>query len=210
MLDSFTPIGGLIPMFLMQLGEIVFGGAGSGLYGMIAFVLLTVFIAGLLVGRTPEYLGKKIEPFDMKMVCLVILTPPLMTLLGTMVFVLWPQAPSMLTNSGAHGFSEVLYAFSSLANNNGSAFAGLEANTTFLNIIGGFVMLIVRFVPMLAIIFLGANLSKKQTVAISEGTLSTTNGTFTAMLLIVIFLIGALSFLPALGLGPIAEFFVTK
>lgn len=210
MLDSFTPIGGLIPMFLMQLGEIVFGGAGSGLYGMIAFVLLTVFIAGLLVGRTPEYLGKKIEPFDMKMVCLVILTPPLMTLLGTMVFVLWPQAPSMLTNSGAHGFSEVLYAFSSLANNNGSAFAGLEANTTFLNIIGGCVMLIVRFVPMLAIIFLGANLSKKQTVAISEGTLSTTNGTFTAMLLIVIFLIGALSFLPALGLGPIAEFFVTK
>lgn len=210
MMDSFTPIGGLIPMFLMQLGEIVFGGAGSGLYGMIAFVLLTVFIAGLLVGRTPEYLGKKIEPFDMKMVCLVILTPPLMTLLGTMVFVLWPQAPSMLTNSGAHGFSEVLYAFSSLANNNGSAFAGLEANTTFLNTIGGFVMLIVRFVPMLAIIFLGANLSKKQTVAISEGTLSTTNGTFTAMLLIVIFLIGALSFLPALGLGPIAEFFVTK
>lgn len=210
MMDSFTPIGGLIPMFLMQLGEIVFGGAGSGLYGMIAFVLLTVFIAGLLVGRTPEYLGKKIEPFDMKMVCLVILTPPLMTLLGTMVFVLWPQAPSMLTNSGAHGFSEVLYAFSSLANNNGSAFAGLEANTTFLNMIGGFVMLIVRFVPMLAIIFLGANLSKKQTVAISEGTLSTTNGTFTVMLLIVIFLIGALSFLPALGLGPIAEFFVTK
>lgn len=210
MLDSFTPLGGLIPMFLMQLGEIVFGGAGSGLYGMLAFVLLTVFIAGLLVGRTPEYLGKKIEPFDMKMVCLVVLTPPLMTLLGTMTFVLWPQAPTMLTNTGAHGFSEILYAFSSLANNNGSAFAGLTADTTFLNVIGGLTMLIVRFVPMLAVIFLGGHLSQKKVVAVSEGTLSTTNGTFIGMLLGVIILIGALSFLPALALGPIADFFTMK
>lgn len=210
MLDSFTPLGGLIPMFLMQLGEIVFGGAGSGLYGMLAFVLLTVFIAGLLVGRTPEYLGKKIEPFDMKMVCLVVLTPPLMTLLGTMTFVLWPQAPTMLTNTGAHGFSEILYAFSSLANNNGSAFAGLTADTTFLNVIGGLTMLIVCFVPMLAVIFLGGHLSQKKVVAVSEGTLSTTNGTFIGMLLGVIILIGALSFLPALALGPIADFFTMK
>lgn len=210
MLDSFTPFGGMIPMFLMQLGEIVFGGVGSGLYGMIAFVILTVFIAGLLVGRTPEYLGKKIEPFDMKMVCLVILTPPLLTLLGTMSFVLLPSAMSQLTNSGAHGFSEILYAFSSLANNNGSAFAGLTADTTFLNTVGGVIMLLVRFIPMVAIIFLGGNLAKKKMVAVSDGTLSTTNGTFVGMLLGVIFLVGALSFLPALALGPIADFFTTR
>ena len=197
-------------MFLMQLGEIVFGGAGSGLYGLIAFLILTVFIAGLLVGRTPEYLGKKIEPFDMKMVCLVVLTPPLMTLLGTMSFVLWPQAESMLTNSGAHGFSEILYAFSSLANNNGSAFAGLQADTSFLNVVGGLTMLVVRFIPMIAVIFLGENLAKKKTVAISEGTLSTTNGTFVGMLFGVIILVGALSFLPALALGPIADFLTMK
>lgn len=210
MMDSFTPLGGMIPMFLMQLGEIVFGGAGSGLYGLIAFLILTVFIAGLLVGRTPEYLGKKIEPFDMKMVCLVVLTPPLMTLLGTMSFVLWPQAESMLTNSGAHGFSEILYAFSSLANNNGSAFAGLQADTSFLNVVGGLTMLVVRFIPMIAVIFLGENLAKKKTVAISEGTLSTTNGTFVGMLFGVIILVGALSFLPALALGPIADFLTMK
>lgn len=197
-------------MFLMQLGEIVFGGVGSGLYGMIAFVILTVFIAGLLVGRTPEYLGKKIEPFDMKMVCLVILTPPLLTLLGTMSFVLLPSAMSQLTNSGAHGFSEILYAFSSLANNNGSAFAGLTADTMFLNTVGGVIMLLVRFIPMVAIIFLGGNFAKKKMVAVSDGTLSTTNGTFVGMLLGVIFLVGALSFLPALALGPIADFFTTR
>lgn len=208
MMDSFTPLGGMIPMFLMQLGEIVFGGAGSGLYGMIAFVLLTVFIAGLLVGRTPEYLGKKIEPFDMKMVCLVILTPPILTLLGSMIFTLHPDSAAWLGNTGAHGFSEVLYNFSSLANNNGSAFAGMETNTTFLNILGGFVMLLVRFIPMIAVLFLGENLGKKKMVAVSEGTLSTTNGTFTFMLLGVILLIGALSFLPAMGLGPIADFFI--
>lgn len=207
LLDSFTPLGGLIPMFLMQLGEIVFGGAGSGLYGMLAFVILTVFIAGLLVGRTPEYLGKKIDPFDMKVVCLVVLTPPLLTLVGTMTFTLWPAAMSQLTNSGPHGFSEILYAFSSLANNNGSAFAGLASDSTFLNILGGVIMLAVRFIPMLAVIFLGDNLSKKKTVAMSEGTLTTTNGTFVGLLLGIIFLIGALSFLPALALGPIAEFF---
>lgn len=206
--DSLTPLGGMIPMFLMQLGEIVFGGAGSGLYGMIAFVILTVFIAGLLVGRTPEYLGKKIDPFDMKMVCLLILTPPLLVLLGTMSFVMLPNGMEWLTNSGPHGFSEVLYAFSSLANNNGSAFAGLTSDTPFLNVVGGVIMLVVRFVPMFAALFLGGNLAKKKMVAVSDGTLSTTNGTFIGMLIGVILLIGALSFLPAMALGPIAEYFM--
>ncbi len=210
MLDSFTPLGGLLPMFLMQLGEIIFGGAGSGLYGMIVFILLAIFIAGLLVGRTPEYLGKKIEPFDMKMVCLVILTPLLLTLIGTMLFILNPQAMSWLGNQGPHGFSEVLYAFSSLANNNGSAFAGLSVDTTFMNILGGVIMILSRFIPMLAVIYLASNLGKKKTVATGSGSLSTTNATFVTMLIIVILVVGALSFLPAMALGPIAEHFITK
>lgn len=210
MLDSFTPLGGLIPMFLMQLGEIIFGGAGSGLYGMIVFILLAIFIAGLLVGRTPEYLGKKIEPFDMKMACLVILTPLLLTLLGTMMMVLHPEAMTYLTNSGPHGFSEVLYGLTSLANNNGSAFAGLMTDTVFLNVLGGVIMIFSRFIPMTAIIFLASNLGRKNVVAESSGTLSTTNTTFTVMLIITILVIGALSFLPSMALGPIAEFFLTK
>jgi K+-transporting ATPase ATPase A chain len=207
--DSFTPLGGMIPMFLMQLGEIVFGGVGSGLYGMLAFVILTVFIAGLMVGRTPEYLGKKIDPFDMKMVCLIVLVPPLMTLFGTAAAVLVPEAGSWLTNSGAHGFSEVLYAFTSMGNNNGSAFAGFVANTVFTNVTGGIIMLISRFVPMAAVIYLGGNLAKKKSVAASEGTLSTSNGMFVGLLIGVIILVAALSFLPALALGPIADYFTT-
>lgn len=205
--DSFTPLGGMIFMFLMQIGEIVFGGAGSGLYGMLAFVILTVFIAGLMVGRTPEYLGKKVEPFDMKMVCLIILAPPLLTLFGTAAAVLMPQAVSWLTNSGAHGFSEILYAFSSMGNNNGSAFAGFNANTVFTNLTGGIIMLAARFIPMIATIYLAGNLSKKKSVAASEGTLSTSDTMFTGLLIVVILLIGALSFLPALSLGPIADYF---
>jgi len=205
--DSFTPIGGMILMFLMQLGEIIFGGVGSGIYGIIAFVLLTVFIAGLMVGRTPEYLGKKIEPFDMKMVCLIVLTPPLLVLLGTAITVILPVATGWLTNSGAHGFSEILYAFTSMANNNGSAFAGFNANTPFTNIVGGIIMLLVRFIPITAVIFMAGNLAKKKSVAASEGTLSTTNATFIGLLIGIILIIGALSFLPALALGPIAEFF---
>lgn len=207
--DSFTPLGGMIPMFLMQLGEIVFGGVGSGLYGMLAFVLLTVFIVGLMVGRTPEYLGKKVEPFDMKMVCLIILVPPLLTLLGTAAAVIMPQAASWLTNSGAHGFSEILYGFSSMGNNNGSAFAGFNANTVFTNVTGGIIMLLVRFIPMVAVIFLAGNLAQKKTVAASEGTLSTTNTMFVGLLIAVILIVGALSFLPALALGPIADYFTT-
>lgn len=207
--DSFTPLGGLILMFLMQLGEVVFGGVGSGLYGMIGFVILTVFIAGLMVGRTPEYLGKKIEPFDMKMVCLIVLVPPLLTLLGTAAAVLMPQASTWLTNSGAHGFSEILYAFSSMGNNNGSAFGGFTANTIFTNVTGGLIMLIVRFVPLVAVIFLAGNLADKKTVAASEGTLSTDDRLFIGLLIAIVLLIGALSFLPALALGPIADFFTT-
>ena len=208
--DSLTPLGGMIPMFLMQLGEIVFGGVGSGLYGMLGFVILTVFIAGLMVGRTPEYLGKKIEPFDMKMVCLIVLVPPLVTLLGTAAALLMPQAGQWLNNAGAHGFSEVLYAFSSMGNNNGSAFAGFQANTVFTNIVGGIIMLAVRFVPMVAAIFLAENLANKKTVAASDGTLSTTNVMFIGLLIGIILLIAALSFLPALALGPIADTLVAR
>ncbi|EUJ33951.1 potassium-transporting ATPase subunit A [Listeria floridensis FSL S10-1187] len=204
--DSLTPLGGLVPLFLMQLGEIVFGGVGSGLYGMIAFVILTVFIAGLLVGRTPEYLGKKIEPFDMKMVCLVILGPPLLSLFGTAAAVMIPSATSWITNGGAHGFTEILYAFTSMANNNGSAFGGFTADTGFTNLLGGLIMLVTRFLPLLATLFLAGNLAKKKTVAASSGTLSTKNAMFAGLLLGVILLVGALSFLPSLALGPIADF----
>lgn len=208
--DSFTPLGGMIPMFLMQLGEIVFGGVGSGLYGMLAFVLLTVFIAGLMVGRTPEYLGKKVESYDMKMVCLIVLVPLMFTLLGTAAAVLIPDAVSWLTNSGAHGFSEILYGFSSMGNNNGSAFAGFNANTVFTNVTGGIIMLLVRFIPMVAVIFLAGNMAQKKSVAVSEGTLSTTNTLFVGLLIAVILIIGALSFLPALALGPIADYFTMR
>lgn len=208
--DSFTPLGGMVPMFLLQLGEIIFGGVGSGLYGMIAFVILTVFIAGLMVGRTPEFLGKKIEPFNMKMVCLIVLTPPLLTLLGTATTVMVPGVLSWISNSGAHGFSEILYAFSSLANNNGSAFAGFNANTLFTNLFGGIIMLITRFVPMIATIFLASDLAKKKSVAVSDGTLSTNNLMFVGLLIGVIFIIAALSFLPSLALGPVADYFITR
>lgn len=204
--DSLTPISGLVTMFLMQLGEVVFGGVGSGLYGMLAFVLMTVFIAGLMVGRTPEYLGKKIEPFDMKMVCLVILVPPLLTLMGTGLAVMMPDVRSWLTNSGAHGFSEVLYAFSSMANNNGSAFGGYAANTVFTNVVGGIIMLLARFIPLIAVIMLAGNLAGKKSVASGEGTLSTCDARFIGLLLAIVLIVGALTFLPALALGPLADF----
>ncbi len=205
--DSYSPLSGMILMFLMQLGEIVFGGVGSGLYGMLAFVLLTVFIAGLMVGRTPEYLGKKIDPFDMKMVCVIVLLPPLLTLFGTASAAMMPDAAQWLTNSGAHGFSEILYAFSSMGNNNGSAFAGFDANTVFSNVVGGIIMLLVRFIPMVATVFLAENFARKKSVAINEGTLSTCDSMFVGALIAVVFIVGALSFLPALALGPIADFF---
>lgn len=209
-LDSFTPLGGAVPMFLMQLGEIIFGGVGSGLYGMLAFLMLAVFIAGLLVGRTPEYLGKKIEAFDIKMASLVILTPLMLTLFGAMALVLHPDIMSWLTNRGPHAFSELLYGATSLANNNGSAFGGLLANTPFLNGLGSLLMLISRYLPIIAILFLAENMGAKKKAALGSGTLSTVSPTFVSMLMIVILVIGALSFLPSLALGPIAEFFTQR
>lgn len=206
MLDSFTPLGGLWPLFLMLLGEIVYGGAGSGLYGMVAFAILTVFIAGLMVGRTPEYLKKKIGSFEMKMVCLIILPPVLCVLLGTAATVLYPSSSSFITNKGAHGFTEILYAFASFANNNGSAFSGLHSDNSWIDMTGGLIMLITRFVPMIATISLGYSLSAKKVIAQSSGTLSTSNAMFVFLLVSVILIIGALSFFPALSLGPIADY----
>lgn len=205
--DSYTPIGGMITMLQMQLGEVIFGGVGCGLYGMLAFAIMTVFIAGLMVGRTPEYLGKKIEPFEMKMAVLVCLATPVGILVGSGIAAVWPGVADSLNNTGAHGFAEMLYAYSSAGGNNGSAFAGFNANTPFLNVTIGLVMLFVRFLPMLATIAIAGSLAKKKTVATSAGTLSTCNGMFVFLLIFIVLLIGALSFLPALALGPIAEFF---
>lgn len=206
MFDSFTPLGGMIPILLMGLGELVFGGVGTGLITMLAFVLMTVFIAGLMVGRTPEYLGKKVEPFDMKMVCLIILVPVLSMLICTAGAVLFPATASWLTNSGAHSFSEVLYTFVSQGANNGSAFGGYSSNNVFTNVLGGIEMLVVRYIPMVAAIYLGGNLAQKKKVAVSVGTLSTTNGMFIGLLIGIVLIIGALNLFPALALGPIADF----
>ena len=205
--DSYTPIGGMIPMLLMQLGEVVFGGVGCGLYGMIGFAILAVFMAGLMVGRTPEYLGKKIEPFEMKMAVLVCLTTPIAILIGSGIASILPETVNSLNNSGAHGFSEVLYAYTSAGGNNGSAFAGFAANTPFINISIGLSMLFARFVPMMGTLAIAGSMVKKKKVAESVGTLPTHNAMFIGLLIFVVLLIGALSFFPALALGPIAEFF---
>ena len=205
--DSYTPLGGMIPMLLMQLGEVIFGGTGCGLYGMIGFAILAVFIAGLMVGRTPEYLGKKIEPFEMKMAVLVCLATPIAILVGSGIAAVWPNIADSLNNAGAHGFSEMLYAYSSAGGNNGSAFAGFNANTPFLNTSLGIVMLFVRFVPMFSILAISGSLVQKKRIATTAGTLSTCNAMFVFLLIFVVLLIGALSFLPALALGPIAEYF---
>lgn len=205
--DSYTPIGGMITMLLMQLGEVIFGGVGCGLYGMLAFAILTVFIAGLMVGRTPEYLGKKIEPYEMKMAVLACLATPIAILVGSGIAAIVPSVADSLNNSGAHGFSEMLYAYSSAGGNNGSAFAGFGANTVFLNISLGACMLFARFVPIAAILAISGNLAAKKKIAQTAGTLSTCNAMFVFLLIFVVLLIGALSFFPALALGPIAEFF---
>lgn len=205
--DSYTPVGGMIPMLLMQLGEVIFGGVGCGLYGMIGFVILTVFIAGLMVGRTPEYLGKKIEPREMRMAVLVCLATPVAILFGSGLAAMLPSTQASLNNTGAHGFSEMLYAYSSAGGNNGSAFAGFNANTPFLNVSLGIVMLFVRFVPMVATLAIAGSLVTKKKVAASAGTLSTCNAMFVFLLILIVLLIGALSFFPALSLGPIAEYF---
>ena len=203
--DSLTPVGGLVPMVLMQLGEVVFGGVGSGLYGMLAFVLLTVFMAGLMVGRTPEYLGKKVEPFEMKMAVVVCLTTPVAILMGAGLMSLVPQVVESLNNALPHGFSEILYAATSAGANNGSAFGGLNANTPFLNVLLSVLMLAGRFVPIAAILAIAQSMAGKKTVAASAGTLSTCNGMFVFLLVFVVLLVGALSFFPALALGPVAE-----
>lgn len=204
--DSYTPLGGMIPMLLMMLGEVVFGGVGCGLYGMIGFVLLTVFIAGLMVGRTPEYLGKKIEPREMRMAVLLCLATPIAILIGSGVAALLPATADALNNSGAHGLSEVLYNYASAGGNNGSAFAGMGCDTPFLNTSLGLVMLFVRFVPMAATVVIAGSMAAKKKVAASAGTLSTSNAMFVFLLILIVLIIGALSFFPALALGPIAEF----
>jgi K+-transporting ATPase ATPase A chain len=206
--DSFTPIGGLIPMWLIQLGEIVFGGVGSGLYGILIFAIVAVFIAGLMVGRTPEYLGKKIGAFEMKMASLVILIPAGLVLVGTAIAVVTKNGLSGIVNPGAHGFSEVLYAFSSAGNNNGSAFAGLASNTTFYNMLLGIAMFFGRFWLMIPVLAIAGSLSAKKFTPITVGTLPTHTPLFALLLLSVIILVGALTFLPALALGPIAEYMI--
>ena len=203
--DSYMPLGGLIPMWLMQLGEVIFGGVGSGLYGMIAFVIIAVFIAGLMIGRTPEYLGKKIESYEMKMASLMILIPPILVLVGTAISVILPQAKSSIFNPGPHGFSEILYAFSSAGNNNGSAFAGLSANNLFYNIALGLAMFFARYWLAIPILAIAGSLSKKKIVPVSQGTLPTHTPLFIIFLVMVVLIVGALTFFPALALGPIVE-----
>lgn len=208
--DSLTPIGGLAAMWMIQLGEVIYGGAGSGLYGMLAFVIIAVFVAGLMIGRTPEYLGKKIEAFEMKMAALMVLIPVLVVLFGTALAVAAPAGTSATFNPGPHAFSEILYAFSSAANNNGSAFAGLGANTPFYNILLGLAMLFGRYwlaVPALAI---AGSLATKKKVPETAGTLPTHTPLFIFWLTAVIIIVGALSFFPALSLGPFAEQLMTK
>ncbi|HKE01652.1 MAG TPA: potassium-transporting ATPase subunit KdpA [Planctomycetota bacterium] len=203
--DSFTPLGGLVPMWLMQLGEVVFGGVGSGLYGMLLFAIVAVFVAGLMVGRTPEYLGKKIEPFEMKMAAVGILVSACVALIGTAIAVVAPAGRAALQARGPHGFSEALYAFSSAANNNGSAFAGLSANVPFWNVSLGIAMWLGRFwiaVPVLAI---AGALAAKKSVPPSAGTLPTHGPLFVVFLVSTVLVVGALTFLPALALGPIVE-----
>ena len=203
--DSFTPLGGLVPMWLMQLGEVVFGGVGSGLYGMLVFAIVAVFVAGLMVGRTPEYLGKKIEAFEMKMASLVVLVPPATVLIMTAIAVALEAGRKGVSNPGPHGFSEILYAFSSAANNNGSAFGGLNANTPFYNTLLGLSMFFGRFFLKVPILALAGHLAAKKIVPTTAGTLPTHTPLFVAMLTGVVILVGALTFIPALALGPLVE-----
>ena len=203
--DSFTPLGGLVPMWLMQLGEVIFGGVGSGLYGMLIFAVIAVFIAGLMVGRTPEYLGKKIEAYEMKMAALVVLLPPMVVLLGTAIAVRADAGLAAIANPGAHGFSEVLYAYSSAGNNNGSAFGGLGVNTPFYNLTLGLAMLLARYGVIVPVLALAGSLAVKKQIPPGAGTLPTHTPLFIALLIGTVLLVGALTFVPALALGPVAE-----
>ncbi len=209
--DSFTPLGGMVPLANIMLGEVVFGGVGAGMYGILIFVVLSVFIAGLMVGRTPEYLGKKIEAYDVKMSMLYALIFPLVILTFTAVFVLLPNVGlSSLNNAGPHGFSEILYAFTSGAGNNGSAFAGLNANTWWYNVSLGWDMLIGRFLMMIPVLALAGNLAQKKSVPPSPGTFPVNTSLFAALLVGVVLILGALTFFPALSLGPILEHLLLK
>ncbi|QJF18731.1 potassium-transporting ATPase subunit KdpA [Phytobacter diazotrophicus] len=204
--DSFTALGGMVPMWLMQIGEVVFGGVGSGLYGMLLFVLLAVFIAGLMIGRTPEYLGKKIDVREMKMTALAILVTPALVLIGTALAMMTEAGRSGMLNPGIHGFSEVLYAVSSAANNNGSAFAGLSANTPFWNCLLAFCMFIGRFGIIVPVMAIAGSLVNKKIQPASTGTLPTHGALFIGLLIGTVLLVGALTFIPALALGPVAEY----
>jgi len=204
--DSFTPLGGLMPLFLMQFSETILGGVGSGLYGMLTFVIVAVFIAGLMVGRTPEYLGKKIESYEVKMASLIVLIMPLTVLLFTALAVVVEPGLKGIANPGAHGFSEILYAFTSMGNNNGSAFAGLSANTPFYNVTGAFAMLFSRFWLLVPTLAIAGSMAKKKLVPAGAGTLPTHTPLFVVLLIGVIVLVGALTFFPALALGPIVEY----
>ena len=203
--DSYTPLGGMVPMFLIQAGEVIYGGVGSGLYGMLLFVIIAVFAAGLMVGRTPEYLGKKIESFEIKMASIGILVPPLLVLAGTSFAVVFAAGKSSLLNPGPHGFSEILYAFSSAGNNNGSAFAGLNANIVFYNYLLGIAMFGARYWIAIPVLAIAGSLAAKKTVPVSSGTLPTHSLLFIVFLAGIVVMVGALTFVPALALGPIAE-----
>lgn len=203
--DSYTPLGGMVPMWLIQLGEVIFGGVGSGLYGMLVFAILTVFIAGLMVGRTPEYLGKKIETFEMKMASLVILLPICLALIGTAVAVATKAGQAGAFNPGPHGFSEILYAYSSASNNNGSAFGGISCNTPFYNYTLAIAMLGGRYLFKILVLAIAGSLAAKKYVPASAGTLGTSGPMFVVLLISVVIVVGALSFIPALALGPIVE-----
>ena len=206
--DSFTPLGGFVPLFNMQLGEVVFGGVGTGLYSMLIFAIIGVFIAGLMIGRTPEYLGKKIEAFEMKMSSVAILVMPFIVLLGTAIAVSVADGKAGVANPGAHGFSEILYAFTSAGNNNGSAFAGISANTPFYNTTLGIVMWLGRFWPIAAVLAIAGSLAAKKRVPVTAGTMLTYGPTFIILLIGTVLLVGALTFVPALALGPIVEHLV--
>jgi K+-transporting ATPase ATPase A chain len=208
--DSFTPLGGLVPLTNIQLGEVIFGGVGAGLYGMLIFVILSVFIAGLMVGRTPEYLGKKIEAREMKLAMFYVLIFPLIILAFSAWSAVAPYALSSLNNAGPHGLSEILYAFSSGTGNNGSAFAGLNANTPFWNVAMGIAMLGGRFLMIIPVLAMAGSMVGKKVVPGGPGTFPTNGPLFTFLLVAVVLIVGALTFFPALSLGPIVEHFVAN
>jgi len=206
--DSMMPLGGMVPLFLMQLGELAPGGVGTGLYTILIFAILGVFIAGLMIGRTPEYLGKKIESREMKLASIFILTTPFLVLLGTAIGVMTQAGTAGIANPGAHGFSEILYAFTSAGNNNGSAFGGLSVNTVFYNVSLGIVMWLGRFWPIVAALAIAGSLAQKKRVPVTDGTMPTHGLLFATLLIGTILLIGVLNYVPALSLGPIVEHFL--